>query len=134
MKLSTTKLGLKSLLAGFFLFGALLFSANQAQAQSATDKLNWKSSAEAQTILTAAINQEGQNLSNLTPGTPAYENAEMHAGLYKLILTNLYGGATVPASVEAGVGGVDVNQTDANPQAQTTRTQLFNEIVVMLTN
>lgn len=134
MKLSTTKLGLRSLLAGFFLFGALMFVSASAQAQTTSDNLNWKTVPEAQTVLATALDVEGQNLTNLTPGTPAYQQAEQHAALYKMILMSLGSGNSVPEAVNEGVGAVDIPETDANPQAKVTRTQLLNHVVPMLTN
>jgi len=135
MKFTTTKQGFRSLMAAFFLLGALLFGDVQANAQSTTaDNLNWKTAFEAMQILDGQINQLDGEIAGLIPGTPAYENVFNHLTYYKLIYNSLEDGVAVPEAVNTNIGVVDINTADSDPQSPVTFDQLLGDVVALLTN
>lgn len=140
MRFTTTKQRVRSLLVGFFFFGALLFSMTHAGAQGVVnDNLNWKTVPQSIQIMYDQINQLDGEMAGLTPGSPAYENVFNHLTYYKLIYDSLEGGATVPAAVQTNLALVDMNTTASNPASpsvhdQTLYDQLLADAVTLLTN
>lgn len=117
------------------LFGAWLFSGTRADAQVlGTQKLNWKTEAEALTVLEAKINLVATTMDSQTPGTPAYQDSEAHVSYYKAIYSLITGGSSVPESTINGLGYATLSVLDFDPTAESIRTQLYNEAVVILTN
>ena len=135
MKLTTAKQGFRSLLAAFFLFGAMLFTAERVHAQSVpSDNLDWKTATESMQILDAMVAQLDGEMANLTPGTPAYQNVYNHRTYYKMINGSLRDNQTVPDAVQSNVFLVDTGLTDASPATKTTLQQLLDDAVALLTN
>ncbi len=100
MKRTFAKQSLMSLMAGFFLFGFLLFTGNRAEAQT----YNWMQSDQAQQTLVATVTALQADLQNLTPGTQNYNEDLMRAYYYKAIYRNISGGTSVEQSVSAALG------------------------------
>lgn len=140
MKFTTTKQRFRSLFAGFFLFGAVLFNMTYAGAQGVVqDNLDWKTVSQSIQIMADQINQLDGEMAGLTPGSPTYENVFNHLTYYKLIYDSLEGGATVPAAVQTNLALVDMNTTASNPSSPTVHDQalydqLLIDAVALLTN
>ena len=73
MKRTFAKQGLLSLVAGFFLFGFLLLSANRAEAQA-----SWMQPDQAKQVLLSEVNTITGDLQALTTGTPDYKDKLAH--------------------------------------------------------
>ena len=103
MKKTLAKQSLLSLVAGFFLFGLMLLSANRAGAQDINH--NWMQSDNAQQVLKAEVGNLSSNLGLLQPGSPAYNDVLSHIYLYKEVYRDLVNNGTdVRQAVENGVG------------------------------
>jgi len=83
-----------SLVAGFFLFGILMLTANRSEAQT-----NWKQPADAQQAIKTALVTLRNDIAVNPPGSAAYNNALIHAYYYKAIYVRLDEGMTTEASV-----------------------------------
>lgn len=116
MKVTTAKHGLRSIVTAFFLFGALLFSASSANAQT-TDAdltLNWLTESEALVALDNSVNLFVADQSNWTPGSPQWISNENHIAYYKLIMLSIEEGNTVPVSVGNSLLGLNDDKSAAN--------------------
>jgi hypothetical protein len=98
MKRTFANQSLMSLVAGFFLFGILMLTANRSEAQT-----NWMQPAQAQ----QAIKTEMGNLRNIVaanpPASASYNDAMIHAYYYKAIYARLEEGMTVPDAVNSSL-------------------------------
>ena len=136
MKRTFAKLSLMSLMAGFFLFGFLLLSANRAAAQTYT----WKQTDQAQQVMLTEVGKQQNALVQAPIGSPAYISALTHTYYYKAIYSRLVNGMDVPQAVRSGldifvtnVNNADV--TDAVSDVTVTsqqRVALFNEAADLL--
>lgn len=96
MKKVIAKQGLMSLLAGFFLFGFLMLTANRAEAQDA----NWMQTDQAKQALVTAVNDLHAALPNLQGAQK--EDAYRHVSYYKAIFAKVDEGVpTYEAAVSA---------------------------------
>ncbi|MBK7937140.1 MAG: hypothetical protein IPJ82_08585 [Lewinellaceae bacterium] len=107
MKVTTAKHGLRSIVTAFFLFGALLFSASSANAQT----YNWMTESEALTALDGAINLLALDQSNFTPGSTPWTNAENHIHYYKLVYAAINDGSSVPDAVDTTLMALNDEKT-----------------------
>ena len=109
MKRTFAKQGLLSLVAGFFLFGFLLLSANRAEAQA-----SWMQPDQAKQVLLSEVNTITGDLQALTPGMPDYKDKLAHVIYYRTIYNNIQGGLTVENSTTEAL---TVFSGNTNPRA-----------------
>lgn len=136
MKRTFAKRSLISLVAGFFLFGLLMLSANRTDAQT----YNWKPAGEAQSTLMTEVSNLHGVLKGQTPGTPAYLNTLTHVYYYKAIYNRLNNGMDVPNAVRNGLeifvsNVVKADVVDAVSDVTVTaqqKTSLFDEAAALL--
>ena len=110
MKRTFAKRGFMSLVAGFFLIGMLLLSA-QATAQST----NWVNSDEAKVRLEQAVKDQHQILAS----QPTNNDAMLHATYYKAIYRLIADGSSVEAAVTEAMGSVLTSVDPAVPASST---------------
>ncbi|MCB0543499.1 MAG: hypothetical protein H6575_00725 [Lewinellaceae bacterium] len=136
MKVTTAKQGFRSVLAAIFLFGALLFSASSANAQTndADLSLNWVTESEALSALENSVGLLVVDQANYPQGSPNWNNIANHINYYKLIMGLIEEGNTVPVSVGNGVLMMNDDKNaskDLVPAA--TLTQLRADATTLLT-
>ena len=125
------------LVMGFAAFLLLFAGADRVQAQGAlttslysTPSGNWVSSAEAENLLLAKINQLSGLLQTLTPGTQAHK-ATLRAGVYyKTIHREVKIGKQIPDSIVTGLGIFASSVYGDAPQSE--QYGLRNEAIGML--
>ena len=110
MKRTFAKRGFMSLVAGFFLIGMLLLSA-QATAQST----NWVNSDEAKVRLEQAVKDQHQILAS----QPTNNDAMLHATYYKAIYRLIADGSSVEVAVTEAMGSVLTSVDPAVPASST---------------
>lgn len=134
MKKVFAKLGFQALVAMFFMLGGLLMT-NRAEAQlthntQAGTSLNWKSAAEATDIVKQQIESINLEIANYNPGTPAYNNLNLHSIFYKGIARGLSGGESVENAVK---NALPIDNDAVGQQTPATIRGLYDEAVVLLT-
>ena len=128
MKRTFAKRGFMSLVAGFFLIGMLLLSA-QATAQST----NWVNSDEAKVRLEQAVKDQHQILAS----QPTNNDAMLHATYYKAIYRLIADGSSVEAAVTEAMGSVLTSVDPAVPASSTMSGAgqgLLNDATALLTD
>lgn len=98
MKRTFAKRSFMRFLMGFFLFGVLAFSANEANAQG-----GWISPADALIKLNNTAIPAQKDLYATLPAGPAQENALIHAIFYSNIVTEINDGLPVGPAVESAL-------------------------------
>mgnify|MGYP000735855232 CR=1 FL=1 len=146
MKRTFAQRSLMSLVAGFFLFGMLLLTANRASAQSTMgDPNTWKTSDAAQLVLEQEIvNLYNNVLPGLTPGSVAHNNKLAKAYYYRMIRRQVSQGMEVAVSVNNALDVIAGNNASSSSASGDTdfidvsidaslRAQLKAEAVDLLT-
>ena len=98
MKRTFANQSLMSLVAGFFLFGILMLTANRSEAQT-----NWKQPADAQLAIKTALGNLRNDVAANPPGSAAYNDAMIHAYYYKAIYVHVDEGMTVADAVKSSL-------------------------------
>ena len=130
MKRTFFKIKLRTLVAMFFLLGAMFFSANRAEAQS----YNWLNESAALNALNVEIEQMALDIQNFVPGSTPYKNLANHINYYKLILVSIETGTNVETAVNTSLPAVNNNFASENQMlSKSALTTLFNDAVVLLT-
>lgn len=111
MNVTFAKLSLKSLMAGFFLFGFLL-TAKSVGAQS----LNWMQPDQAELVLVNQIGVQYGILEQSTPGTPQHKDALTHFLYYRVVHSKIMDGSSVPNAVADGLRIFDGNLSSTGPK------------------
>lgn len=116
MKRTFAQRSLMSLVAGFFLFGMLLLSANRASAQSTMgDPNTWKTSDAAQLVLEQEIvNLYNNVLPNLTPGSTAHNSKLAKAYYYRMMRRQITQGMEVAVSVNNALDVISGNKASSS--------------------
>lgn len=131
MKRTFFKRNFRALVAMFFLLGGLFFATNRATAQS----YNWKTEADAQTVLLAQVDQLNLDIQNFVPGSSQYKDLQNHIDYYKLIYTDLEDGSSTEAAVNNNLGHLnDRFSATEDFLPKTVIVGLFNDAVILLTN
>ena len=128
MKRTFAKRGFMSLVAGFFLLGMLLLSA-QVTAQSS----NWVNSDEAKVRLEQAVKDQHQILAS----QPTNNDAMLHATYYKAIYRLIADGSSVEVAVTEAMGSVLTSVDPAVPASSTMSGAgqgLLNDATALLTD
>ena len=107
MKVTTAKHGLRSIVTALFLFGALLFSASRANAQT----YNWMTESQALVALDNSLNLLVLDQSNYTPGSTPWTNIENHIHYYKIVYNSINDGSSVPNAVDNGLLALNDEKT-----------------------
>ncbi len=135
MKRTFAKQSLKSLVAMFLLFGALMFAATRAEAQViGPDNLNWKTEAAAISVLEPAIDAMATQLTGLIPGTSGYEQMQVQLSYTKHIHAAIADGSTTAEAAINSLDAVNIQKVDSDPQTPVIRKALYDFAKDLLTD
>lgn len=136
MKVTTAKHGLRSIVTAFFLFGALLFCASSANAQTTSDvdlTLNWVDESNALTALNNTVLDLVADQANVPQGGSQWINDADHIGYYKWIMTYLNNGSSVAEAVNQALATISSPTSVAPMTLQTPLNQLKTDATTLLT-
>lgn len=124
-----------------FIFLLLCIGSNQTTAQTIgakvnADAYNWKSSADATTLLLGQVEALTQQMPGLTEGTPLYDNTIRRIAFFKAIVVEIDRGATVAASLDLAIPAAATLgfSKEASYTPKITLRALHTETRIMLTN
>ncbi|MDX2135898.1 MAG: hypothetical protein SFV52_14005 [Saprospiraceae bacterium] len=131
------KRGFQAVLTMFFVFGGLLLT-NRAEAQKVVvtnqqaapqQQQNWLTEQDAKSVLETEMSSLKDQLQNLTPGTPTYNNVYVHLSFFLGIYQDIDAGSTVSQAVAASLAFDDVVMAQVS---KSTRDALYDEAVDLL--
>lgn len=131
MKKVFAKSQLRMLTVMFFLLGGLLLTAGRAEAQT----YNWMDAPQALNELESEITELVAVLDVYFPGSPEYEDAQIHINYYKTIHSSVENGVQVGQAVNESLGMLsDTPDVESTLPPKDVLVQLFNDAVILLTN